>query len=192
MLVVAIKGGLGNQMYQYGLYKKLISLGKKPILDIWSFNKRKNSIADLRNYELERIFNIKADYTNKFQSMLIKFFADRHNPLFRRYSDFYTAGDFDPKILNVECGFIDGYWQSFKYFSGIEDNLREDFKIKLNFSDKAKQLLNEIKNCNSVSISVRRGDFVKLGWETSPKYYDNAIKYISNLIHDVKFFCVSE
>ena len=83
MLVVAIKGGLGNQMYQ-----------------LWII----------------------------FQSMLIKFFADRHNPLFKRYSDFYTAGDFDPKILNVEHGFIDGYWQSFKYFSGMEDNLRMDLR----------------------------------------------------------------
>ena len=51
MKIVKIKGGLGNQMFQYSLYKKLKNIENKTYGDLSYFNKN-------NYYELERIFNI--------------------------------------------------------------------------------------------------------------------------------------
>ena len=38
MIIIQIAGGLGNQMQQYALYRKLLSLGKEVKLDISWFS----------------------------------------------------------------------------------------------------------------------------------------------------------
>lgn len=41
MIIVEVMGGLGNQMQQYALYRKLESLGKDARLDVsWFLDKR--------------------------------------------------------------------------------------------------------------------------------------------------------
>ena len=38
MILIHVMGGLGNQLYQYALYEKMKSLGKKVKLDTYAYN----------------------------------------------------------------------------------------------------------------------------------------------------------
>ena len=56
--------------------------------------------------------------------------------------------------------YLDGYWQSERYFADCEDLIRSDFTFKEDLAPNARQLLNEIESTDSVCVNVRRGDFV--------------------------------
>ena len=43
MLIVHLRGGLGNQMFQYALYQAAVESGKKASLDLSHFNKNNQS-----------------------------------------------------------------------------------------------------------------------------------------------------
>lgn len=57
MLIVAIAGGLGNQMFQYALYLKLKNMGKNVKIDLTYFNDM-SGYTNFNGYELERLFAI--------------------------------------------------------------------------------------------------------------------------------------
>ena len=101
---------------------------------------------------------------------------------------------FQPEVFELEDGDLWGYWQSFKYSAEIENILRKEFTFKKTPTGEAAELLDEVKNCNSVSISIRRGDYLKIGGELSvlpEDYYTNAINYILEHVPNAKLFCVS-
>lgn len=166
MIVVKLQGGLGNQLFQWscglGLSKKF---NKDFFLDLNFYNNQTGNT--FRNFSLTDFpfFNYK-----KFEGI---------NTEKIHLTDNFIFNNFDCSQNKVY--YLDGYWQSEKYFSNIRplilDYLRptEDFfkKIKnLNFFEK-----------NYVSLHVRRGDYVSLP-NYHPlqtiEYYKNAIDRIGN------------
>jgi len=93
---------------------------------------------------------------------------------------------FDPQIIRkYNYAIFDGYWQSEKYFIDIKNIITEELSLKKKYIDEIeKNLINKIKNNNSVSIHIRRGDYVNdkttnLHHGTCPlDYYHRAIKII--------------
>ena len=55
--------------------------------------------------------------------------------------------------------YLDGYWQSEKYFKEIEHIIREEFALDTT-SANVRQLAERIQSTESVCVNVRRGDFV--------------------------------
>lgn len=69
---------------------------------------------------------------------------------------------------------ISGYFQTEKYFKHIEKSIREDFTIKAEFVDKAKELVPD----NAIFLHVRRGDPNLVGrrgerwsYQVQPQYH---------------------
>ena len=60
MIIIQLAGGLGNQMQQYALYQKLLSLGKKAKLDISWFEEeeRQKNVYARRQLELNYFQNV--------------------------------------------------------------------------------------------------------------------------------------
>ncbi|MFH0972649.1 MAG: alpha-1,2-fucosyltransferase, partial [Patescibacteria group bacterium] len=56
--------------------------------------------------------------------------------------------------------FLDGYWQTEKYFKDIEDIIRSEFTLKTEYSNLNPELIAKISSCNSVSMHIRRGDYI--------------------------------
>ena len=56
MIIIRVMGGLGNQLQQYALYKKLESMGKEVRLDISWFRNADVQEAVLAERELELNF----------------------------------------------------------------------------------------------------------------------------------------
>ena len=164
MITVKLKGGLGNQLFQYALGRNLSLINETNlILDISNFASDK-----LRNYALGS-FNIpntvtlsnKSNLKNKFLYALGK----KNLPLSRilklqiNFINEYKFEFNDNILQSPNNSFLDGYWQSEKYFNSIEHTIRNDLLLNHEFSEAHKNLLNEILNTNSVSIHVRRGDY---------------------------------
>jgi hypothetical protein len=96
------------------------------------------------------------------------------------------------------CAYLYGYWQSEKYFQSIKSIIRSDFQF-LNALDSRNALLaKEIQNTLSVSVHIRRGDYLS-NYRTSkimhicePDYYQRAITHLSTQLNKPKFYIFSD
>ena len=87
-----------------------------------------------------------------------------------------------------------GYWQSEKFFKDISDEIRKDFSFPKFTSEKNLEILKLIKSYNSVSIHIRRGDYLQnrgFNGLAPLEYYQKAIEYIKNKIENPHFFIFS-
>jgi hypothetical protein len=84
------------------------------------------------------------------------------------------------------------------YFKNIETIIKNDFIFNQNIIDKNKDLVSKIESCNSISLHVRRGDYVQnkitnqFHGLCSLKYYNNAIHYIEMKIKNIEIFVFSD
>ncbi len=190
MIIVRLKGGLGNQMFQYALGRVLSLKNNTDLkLDISFFNLNFKNITK-RNYDLN-VFNINANLATRYD---IPFLFRLHNNKFiTRSLDFIRrlirhkgqekSFRFDPDICNLDKNvYLDGYWQSFKYFNGYEDVIRKDFTLNKDLPDNIKKLKKEIESSNSLCVHIRRGDYVGNAHHevVNIDYYKNGIAIISN------------
>jgi hypothetical protein len=105
---------------------------------------------------------------------------------------------FDEKMLSLTTGYLDGYWQSYKYFDDIREVLLNEFTLVNEMNLENKLICKKITELNSISIHIRRGDYVKekknmtiynvFGLE----YYHQAIEFISKKISNPYFFVFSD
>jgi hypothetical protein len=194
MIIVELIGGLGNQMFQYAYYTQLKYLGYNVKSTVHRYDKYK-----LHNgFELSNIFqNIDIEfatkeedsiYYNKFNKFLQKLKLGNkiiHQDVFCFHEKYF-------KLPN-NC-YIAGYWSSNKYFINVQNIIKNHFLFPEFNIIKNINLYQQIISSNSVSIHVRRGDYVghKL-YENicTVKYYKMAIEYIKNKINNPLFFVFS-
>ena len=78
------------------------------------------------------------------------------------------------------------------YFDKNKDNIRSLFKYQGDLSQEAKKILSEIKNSESVSIHIRRGDYIALGWSVPISYQIRAAYFILEKLPNAEFFIFSD
>lgn len=174
MIIVRLKGGLGNQMFQYALGRVLSIKNNTELLLDLNYFKNKNFTP--REYNLG-VFNIKARILQENKiPFLIKYFL----PILKKIT---WSGNI----------YLDGYFQSEKYFKEYTDIIRQDFTLK-EVSIKSESLIKEIKNSNSVCMHIRRGDYV--GNTLHPvqdlAYYQNGIKELEKKTNIDKIYVFSD
>ena len=209
-------GGLGNQMNQYAMARKLsMLLDVEFKLDCITSKYYKKDFV--HTYQLNN-FNINENLaTQKELAKFIKqnqFFYKFSNQIKRSFgfkicrNGIYRSNcyietqppQFDEKVLQLpDNTYLHGYFASFKYFDDIRDVLVEDFSLKNPLSEKSAEALQQIKSSNSVSIHFRRGDFLsnadvkaQLEGINTDEYYRNAINYVAQNIENPHFFIFSD
>lgn len=176
-MIVKILGGLGNQMFQYAHGRSEELSGKKIIFDNSFFTGNKLEKDTARNFKLDK-FNIATN---------AEFFPKSH-----LISDIWT------KIKRLLGLNVDIYFQNEKYFINIADDIRKEFTLKQELSFKAKEILQKIENSNSVSLHVRRGDYITNQKTNSfhgvcgMDYYQEAMNIIKEKISNPAFFIFSD
>jgi len=191
MIIVKLKGGLGNQMFQYALGKN-ISLRRKAVLKldktplehpIW----QKMTSVTVRGYELGE-FDIKTQFAGFREKILAV-------PI--REIPFNVKDNFKGIERTKGNLYLDGYWQSEEYFKDIKNVICRDFRLKnksINFIRAAKL----ISESNSVSIHFRRGDYAEKGKTRryhgllGLDYYQKTISLINEEVKDPHFFIFSD
>lgn len=106
---------------------------------------------------------------------------------------------FDPTLFGFNNQiYLRGFWQSYQYFEDIREVLLNDFTFKKPASGKNAEWFNLALESNSVSIHVRRGDYVSVAQANKSHgvmevpYYEQAIKAVAQRIGKVRFFVFSD
>lgn len=199
MIIVNLKGGLGNQMFQYACGRALSLRSHDPEfkLDI-SGLERANEVGDTyRPYALAN-FNIKATIADIKEAKKIKYpygLISKGWRLFRTKIMRQNYVAFVPRILDLRGSiYLDGYFQTEKYFMDFEKEIREDLTSK-SLSDTASDLMQKIKrDPSAISVHVRRGDYVGhkvLDNICTEEYYKKAIGEIVNSVDNPHFYVFS-
>jgi hypothetical protein len=98
-------------------------------------------------------------------------------------------------ISSSQNYYLDGYWQTEKYFLVNRQKLLNDFCLKQSLSAVANNLANHAKSVCSVSIHVRRGDYLNYSNTfniQSVDYYQRAINVLKNKLVSPIFFVFSD
>lgn len=192
-------------MFQYAAGRRLANHLEVDLkLDISGFSQCK-----LRIYYLG-VFSIHENFASAEEIASLRGrkggFADR---FLRKYfkkplkapSTYYEEKhfQFDSEVLRLSNSvYLDGYWQSEKYFADIGEIIRREFELKLPQTGRNRELADLISSCESVSLHVRRGDYVS---NESTKqyhgvcdmdYYFRAVKELSRIIQNPHVFIFSD
>lgn len=191
MITIKLKGGLGNQMFQYALGRKLSLSHQVPLaLDI------RNLYSDQRIYSLDKfcLSDIQIiKNVSYFQKKLGKL-----QKLFGRIEYQEPHFHFDNNIFSLNNAILDGYWQSEKYFMDIRNILLQDFQLKNPIQPTLQPHLHQIKEHLSVSVHIRRGDYISnpqanaFHGVINIDWYHQAINYINQRLDNPKFFFFSD
>ena len=106
---------------------------------------------------------------------------------------------FDKRVFDLNGNiYLDGYWQTEKYFKEIEEIIRKEFTVKNELADKNKEIAEEIKKTNSVSLHIRRADYITDKRTNShhgtcgSAYYEQAVAIIAEKVKTPHFFVFSD
>lgn len=187
MIVVQLIGGLGNQLFQYAAAKALALQTKQKLsLDTSQFENYK-----LHNYALNH-FNVISKTYKKPNRYLRKIKSFYQKSILYKEVDF----GYNSQLSSLEADviFLEGYFQSEKYFLKYEKEIRTDFKIITPLKKITADAIENIQAVNSVSIHVRRGDYLNnfLHNTSKEEYYKRAVEIIENKIDSPVFFVFSD
>ena len=190
-------------MFQYAFAKSLEVRydGEKLKLDTRYY--ARNNIHS--GYELVKVFNIQEQYyttTTPVFDLLRKVYIKqgllRKKPILISGKEVHEVSlGFFPICLNTAKPFkyYDGYWQSEKYFCNVYEEIRKAFVFPALKRKENIQIRENIGNTNSISLHVRRGDYLSAGHYTclgKTDYYNKAIHYIKENVSNPVFYVFSD
>lgn len=207
MIITQLNGGLGNQLFQYAAGKALAEYHQTNL----KFDLSLLRAYKTYKYELD-VFSIKASIA---ETKDIKTFAGLTSSVYLnkvlfqlrrkkllRYPRFYYREPYfhyDNNFFQLpDNSYIEGYWQSEKYFSNIANVVQKELKLKKELSSYSKKILEKINSSKSVSLHIRRGDYItdtkanRVHGVCSLDYYKRAIEKAREIVGgDVIFFVFS-
>lgn len=185
MLIVKIKGGVGNQLFQYAFGRQL-AINNRTTLNL--DNSFFENVKQHRSYNLGK-FNL--IYKNAPTKDVSKYRKANH-PLINKFLNSITLNfsvyverkvkGFDQRWLQKKNGYFEGYWQSEQYFKEIRANLLEEITLK-EISGRVKELATKIENCNAISIHIRKTDYLNAANQNI--YADCSINYYKSAIDEM-------
>ena len=204
MIIIQLKGGLGNQMFQYALYRELKSLGREvKIDDETGFVDDKLRVPVLYRFGIE-YDKATRDEIIKLTDSKMDIFSRIRRKLFGRKTHRIDeeSGIFDPRILQVQDAYLVGYWQSDKYFpdSKVIAELKEAFEKRpqeIMKDSSSWSILQQVECCESVSLHIRRTDYIDeehihIHNICTEKYYKDAIDKIRCMHPRAVFFIFTD
>ncbi len=204
-VITRLNGGLGNQMFQYAAGRALADrLGAPLKIDLSEFETYR-----LRRFELNQ-FTINAGIAtaeelsgliinpSRFQRILgrlaVSLWFGSSNTAFKERK--FSYDDIFEKIRHPV--YLNGYWQSEKYFKSAEDKLRGELCLVDKLDEASQKILDRILQCPAVSLHIRRGDYITnpsaalVHGVCSLDYYYSAIGHITAHVENPHFFVFSD
>ncbi|MCH4156864.1 MAG: alpha-1,2-fucosyltransferase, partial [Muribaculaceae bacterium] len=164
---IIVKGGLGNQMFQYALFMAIKSKSKNPKLDISIYK----AFRMHNGFEINKVFNIELSDKELVNSTISNLSHRTISKFNLKQFELTDTLIFNPEVFTSDKLYINGYWQSELYFKDIEEIIRKQFTFKT-ISQENKDIAEEMRGIESVAIHIRRGDYVGTEFEQAcPKDY---------------------
>ena len=208
MILVKLRGGLGNQMFQYAAARRLAEVHDTTVRIDTSWYDRVPAGTTPRSYELHD-FRITGTRANRWETIGtdgVRNTRLRDVPIaiYRKVRPkFRFVGErqfhFDPRILELPdhvCLF--GYWISARYFGDAGEAIRRELRPRRPLSDEARKVAAAIGATESVAVHVRRGDYAHHPATAASHgfcgldYYRRAVDVVRRRVSDPHFFVFSD
>ena len=201
MIRVLCQGGLGNQLFQYATARRLAMLHGAPLVVDPDWFGRPRPDETPRRYELgryplplrfaslaeQRICRLARGWAGRLLAPLLPFDVVRERGL----------GSDLPRLQATRNAYLIGYWQSESYFADIRPTLLQELKPAEPLGED-RALADRMASCASVSVHVRRGDYVSsinaasFHGSCSLDYYADAIALIAARLEGAELFVFSD
>jgi hypothetical protein len=208
MIIVKLIGGLGNQMFQYAAAKALaLRHGTYVKVDTMDLEKDAEGKFTQRHFELE-IFEEAIERATedeikpflKFANLKVMREFQRRLPfLFKHLMAFESGSPYHPEFSSYPANtYLSGFWQSELYFKAYQNEIVKAFRFNRAIIEQNRALAELISKKNSVSLHIRRGDYVSnLNANTfhglcSMEYYTAAVQRIYEKHQDIELFIFSD
>ena len=192
---IRLSGGLGNQMFQYALLCALKEQGKKVYVRNMNHPDKliitkvfPNVIFDeITKEDEERIlsFNIEEDEPNR----IISYYKENmRNGIEKRA---------DKKVLEIDTGVIQGLFQTAYFAETVKETIKKNYTFPKISNTQISEIIQRITIGNSVSVHIRRGDYLSQYNEyiynniCTEAYYQKAIELIRTKVSNPVFFVFS-
>ncbi|MBS6396215.1 MAG: alpha-1,2-fucosyltransferase [Clostridiales bacterium] len=183
MNIVWIDGGLGNQMFQYALALKLQSLGKEVKIDVTKYAEHHSH----NDFELDKVFRISCPFAGEDEIRRLGYRKANHWTEFLKKTPFGKKSiynnesyQFDESVFLMDERYLEGYWQSEKYFMSIRDKILETYQFPEFASKQQKEWAARMQSGYSISVHIRRGDYLNYSYLQNIctlDYYKRAMQY---------------
>ncbi len=171
MVIIQLAGGLGNQMFQYALYLQLKSLGKDvKIDDVSGFVEDRQRVLALAPFGATYERADKKELRRMLDSSPYLHARIRRKLCGRKKKSYFEEDKcYRPQILDWDDIYLEGYWQTEKYFHPVREQVRKIFDTDRLVSHIERQTsggrilrewLEEIAAKEAVSVHIRRGDYL--------------------------------
>lgn len=177
MVIIQLAGGLGNQMFQYALYLQLKSLGKDvKIDDVSGFVEDRQRDPVLAPFGVDYERATKKELRRMLDSSPFLHARIRRKLCGRKKRSYFEEDKrYRPEIMTWDNIYLEGYWQTEKYFQAVSDQVREVFDTDrlLSYIEEREvrkggairrstlqDWLDRIAQTESVSVHIRRGDYL--------------------------------
>lgn len=199
MIVTRLRGGLGNQLFQYAAGRRLAwHRGTDLQLDLGVLERSENRHYALHGFEITArrasSHTVKRCCSPPLPVRLVRRLFGRAPGVVRE-----EKAGFEPGILRLPNGTcLDGYWQSERYFADAEEVVRRDLRFREPPSGRNRELATEISACESVSLHVRRGDYVtnpvanRMHGICDLEYYHRSVEHIRGGTESPRYYVFSD
>jgi hypothetical protein len=204
MIITRLVSGLGNQLFQFVIGRQLSLMHGVPLKLDTSFFQTQS----LRNFSLHN-YNIQAGIASPGEiasflhwqqqaGIVGKIYRKFQRSLPRTKQRYFKEKEwwlYDPDLLNVLSNvYLDGYWQHYKYFTGIAPEIFSELTLQQTIPAAAEMAKEIAGQPASVSIHIRRGDYVTDGlMGVLPiAYYQQAVAHISRQFPGAAYYIFSD
>lgn len=204
MIIIEVAGGLGNQLQQYALYRKFVKMGKETRLDTsWFLHANQEKMLAKRKLELAYFDRLDYEVCSPEEKRLLIGGDGMAGKLRRKILPFTVhwfteSAMYHPELLAFENMYISGYFACEKYYADILYELREKMQFPISHNPQNYKMAEEMKNCESVSVHVRRGDYLApenaaiFGNICTDAYYRTAMEYVKKQFPNAHFYLFSD
>jgi hypothetical protein len=202
-VIARMRGGLGNQLFCYAAARRLALVNDAELV-----------LDDTTGFVRDRLYNRKymlnhfripvrtatsAERLEPFERLrraALKWTARAQGYERRRYLEEENS-NFDERLLGLRIHgtlYLDGLWQSEKYFQDIEQTVRQDLSIIAPVDAVSQQSAAAIRACEAVALHVRWFDAPSTSAtrNTSAGYYQRAISLIERKVESPRYFVFSD
>ncbi len=199
MKIILIRDRLGNQMFQYALYKELKYRGQ----DVKMSLEFVENHPEIQEYELGRVFGLKPDMASDEE---LRECRKRNGGLYGKLRSKLAKRDDFPEIrkgINHDIFLINnivlnGWWQNEHYFAHVKDELEKEFHFAEFTDEKNLEIKELIEKTDSVGVHVRKTDYLINGRDNyygsicGSDYYHSVIKRLNDENDNRQYFIFTD
>jgi hypothetical protein len=208
VIFARIRGGLGNQMFQFAAGVALSRRLERPVTFDTSWYRRTPPGVTPRHFGLDSFtcngsaifdpFSRKLQIVRFLSKAARKLSGRDVSALYVRATDANGLFFEEERLRRARVVELDGYWQAECYFTGVANEIRASFAPANHLSSEGADFARTIDACNAVGVHVRRGDYIsspsvsRRYSSCSLEYYTNAVELVKANVERPEFFVFSD